>query len=60
MELLGRIARREVSFAAGGQELAYEFNREHAPSAAAGALFFFELASDDNDVLCYSLIKYDY
>jgi hypothetical protein len=53
------MARDEITFEAGGQELARLFARDHVKTAVAGAFFVFEL-----DVGCaarvYALIKYDY
>lgn len=57
--IVERMARGEVTFEAGGQELARLFARDHVKTAVAGAFFVFEL-DVGGEVRVYALIKYDY
>lgn len=57
--ILERMARADVTFEAGGQELAQLFARDHVRQAASGAFFVFELDAGP-DTRFYALIKYDY
>ena len=53
------MARDEITFEAGGQELARLFARDHVKTAVAGAFFVFEVDVGDGNRV-YALIKYDY
>lgn len=57
---LEQIASGEDGFESGCQGLSREFARLHPGSSRDGAFFIFELATADEDVRIYSLIKYDY
>lgn len=57
---LERIATGEIGFEEGAQALSREFSRLHVNSSRDGALFVFELTTDEPDTKIYSLIKYDY
>lgn len=58
--ILERMARDEVSFEQGGQELASLFARDHVRQATSGAFFVFHLDVGDDRTRVYALIKYDY
>lgn len=58
---LERIATGTESFERGTQSLSATFSRWHVNSSRDGALFIFELSSEDNNqTKLYSMIKYDY
>jgi len=57
--IVEQMARGEITFEAGGQELARQFARDHVKTAVAGAFFVFEL-DVGADARVYALIKYDY
>lgn len=57
--ILERMARDDVGFEAGGQELAALFARDHVRQATSGAFFVFELDAGD-EARIYAMIKYDY
>lgn len=57
---LERMARSEVTFEAGAQDLSREFSRFHGTTSREGAFFIFQLATDDPRTTIYSLVKYDY
>lgn len=54
------IAARTVGFEEGAQNLAREFCRFHRGGTRDGAFFVFELGVNDERVLLYALMKYDY
>lgn len=54
------MAREEVSFEAGAQDLARRFWDLHPRQSVSGAFFVLELRCDEEDVIFYTLIKYDY
>ena len=58
--IIARMAKDEVSFEKGAQELSRQFSKDHVRSANNGAFFVFELSGGDPNVRLYSLIKYDY
>lgn len=58
--LIGQIARNEIDFLNGSQNLSREFARLHSGNSVDGAFFIFELSSGNADTKFYSLIKYDY
>ncbi|WKL24530.1 nucleoid-associated protein (plasmid) [Sinorhizobium meliloti] len=58
--LLHRIAKEDLTFEEGGQELARQFKVDHVGSSSGGAFFVFELTTSAAGVKFYSLIKYDY
>lgn len=57
---LERIARDEVAFEHGAQELSREFSRLHGTTARDGAFFILALGVDAPQTRLYALIKYDY
>lgn len=58
--VLERMAREEIGFEAGGQELARRFWDLHVRQSVGGAFFVIELRPDAPDMRLYALIKYDY
>lgn len=54
------IATGAVSFEEGAQALSREFSRLHVGSSRDGALFIFELSTQDPETKIYSFVKYDY
>lgn len=58
--ILERMARQELEFAAGGQELARRFWDLHVRQSVSGAFFVLEMRSNVPDTVLYALIKYDY
>ena len=58
--ILERMARDEIGFEQGGQELAGLFARDHVRQATSGAFFVFQLDVGDDGTRVYALIKYDY
>ncbi len=58
--VLERMARDEIGFEQGGQELARLFARDHVRQATSGAFFVFHLDVGDERTRLYALIKYDY
>lgn len=59
-QILERMARRELAFTSGGQELARRFFDLHVRQSVSGAFFVIELGSDQPNTILYALIKYDY
>ena len=59
-DVLQKIARSEMTFEAGGQNLAERFYSMHMKQMAAGAFFVIELRPEDAETVFYALIKYDY
>lgn len=57
--ILERMARDELAFEEGGQELARLFARDHVRQATSGAFFVFQLDVGDASRI-YAMIKYDY
>lgn len=57
---LERMARSEVTFETGAQDLSREFSRFHGTTSREGAFFIFQIATDDPQTTIYSLVKYDY
>jgi hypothetical protein len=57
---LERMARGELAFKTGGQELARAFSKAHVEASRDGAFFVFELEVGLPDTVLYSLVKYDY
>jgi hypothetical protein len=57
---LEQIAAGSTEFEAGAQALSKEFSRVHVGGSIDGALFIFELGTDNPKVKLYSLVKYDY
>jgi hypothetical protein len=58
--VLERMARDEITFEEGGQELSQLFARDHVRQATSGAFFVFQLDVGDEHVRLYAMIKYDY
>lgn len=54
------IAKGEVTFEAGAQELSRKFSKDHVGSSRDGAFFVFELSAGTEGEKIYSLVKYDY
>ena len=54
------MARGELEFAHGGQELARAFSRAHVTASRDGAFFVLELGASTAGTMLYGLIKYDY
>ena len=59
-DLLEGMAKGDLSFAAGGQQLARRFFEMHVKQSVSGAFFVLEMRSDRDDAVLYALIKYDY
>lgn len=57
---IGDIAQGTVSFEEGSQQLARDFASRHGGASVDGALFVFELSSNQPGSSLYSLVKYDY
>lgn len=57
--VIGKIASGEVSFEAGAQQLARDFNKVHVATSRDGAFFVIDIEGDDG-VRFFCLIKYDY
>ena len=57
---LERIARGDVSFEAGAQELSRSFSKAHVEASREGVFFVFELGVGLDDRVIYCLMKYDY
>lgn len=58
--ILEQMARGEVTFEAGGQELSRLFWRDHVKTSTSGAFFVLELGEAASGATFYALIKYDY
>jgi len=58
--MLERIARSDVTFEAGAQELSRIFAKDHVGGSKTGAFFVIELTTAEEGVLIYSMMKYDY
>ncbi len=58
--ILEQVARGEIDFERGGQELAELFRIEHPVQSTSGAFFVFELDVADATARIYALVKYDY
>ncbi|KOF17903.1 hypothetical protein AC244_16215 [Ensifer adhaerens] len=58
--IIERMARNELTFEQGGQQLSQLFYRDHVRQSSSGAFFVFELRNDDPNVILYALVKYDY
>jgi len=58
--ILERMAKQELGFAAGGQELARRFWDLHVRQSVSGAFFVLEMRSNVPETVLYALIKYDY
>ncbi|MCO6415684.1 nucleoid-associated protein [Siccirubricoccus sp. KC 17139] len=59
-EKLERIAKGEISFEAGAQDLSRAFSRGHVGSSKDGAFFVFELGATCPNTHLFCMIKYDY
>lgn len=60
LDQIERIARCEDDFNTGAQNLSKAFAKLHSKTSIDGAFFIFELATDDDRVKIFSLIKFDY
>ena len=58
--IMEAMARDDISFEAGGQQLARRFWELHVRQSIAGAFFMFELQSDLDATRLFALVKYDY
>lgn len=58
--VLEKMAKGEMSFEAGGQNLSQRFYEFHVKQSVGGAFFVLELSTLDNSCKFYALIKYDY
>ncbi|WP_181443436.1 hypothetical protein [Porphyrobacter sp. YT40] len=58
--IIESMARDEIEFEAGGQQLARRFWEMHVRQSIAGAFFVVELQSDLKGTRLYAMIKYDY
>ncbi|MGH0328766.1 nucleoid-associated protein [Sinorhizobium meliloti] len=54
------MSRGDMTFQAGGQNLAQRFFEMHVKQSVAGAFFVLELQTGDKECNLYALIKYDY
>lgn len=58
--VLEKMARGELEFEDGGQQLARRFWDLHVRQSVSGAFFVIELRTNATDAVFYALIKYDY